>query len=147
MSIWDPKQSLENLGVDVDGKQEEKKRSCRVAQAVLRELSLLLVEKIADPRLQPVTLSRVDVTDDLGLAKIYYTVLGGERKRQDAAKGFKKAAGFCRSHIAKTINLRFTPVLQFHYDNTAEKVAELEEIFQEIARERENHGTDSAAGS
>jgi ribosome-binding factor A len=48
-----------------------------------------------------------------------------------------------RSHIAKTLNLRFTPALQFKYDKVVEKVAELEEIFQEIANERKSRDADS----
>ena len=47
-----------------------------------------------------------------------------------------RAKGFMRSHIAKTLNLRFTPALQFRYDETAQKVEELDTIFQEIANER-----------
>jgi ribosome-binding factor A len=48
-----------------------------------------------------------------------------------------------RSHIAKTLNLRFTPALQFRYDNVVEKVAELDQIFQEIANERKSPEDDS----
>ena len=48
-----------------------------------------------------------------------------------------------RSHIAKTLNLRFTPALMFRYDNVMEKVAELDEIFQEIANERKSDKDDS----
>lgn len=141
MSVWDPKQTLDEVGAG--SSRNEQKRSTRVAQAIQQELAVLLVEKIADPRLQRASVSRVEITDDLSLAKIYYTVLGGKKAVQEAARGFRRAAGFLRSHIARTINLRCTPALQFHYDETAEKVAELEEIFQEIAKEREEYGTDS----
>jgi ribosome-binding factor A len=48
-----------------------------------------------------------------------------------------------RSHIARTLNLRFTPELQFRYDDSVEKVAELEEIFQDIANERESRKDNS----
>lgn len=143
MSVWNPKETLESIGVGPSSTREGKKRSIRVAQAIQQELAVLLLEKIADPRLQAVSISRVVVTDDLGLAKIYYTVLGEEINIREAASGFKRAAGFMRTHIAKMINLRFTPVLQFHYDETVKKVAELEEIFQEIAKEREEYGRDS----
>ncbi len=136
-SIWDPKQTLEEIGLGRERREVQGgKRSDKVGRTILQELSTLLVEKVSDPRLQSVSISRVEVTGDLGLAKIFYTVQGGKKAVSEAAKGFKRAAGFMRSHIAHTINLRFTPVLQFHYDHTAEKVAELEEIFQEIAEER-----------
>ncbi len=89
------------------------------------------------------SISRIDVTDDLSLAKIYFTVFGDKKEKREAEKGFERASGFMRSHIAKTLNLRFTPALQFHYDNVAVKVAELDEIFREIADERSTSQDDS----
>ncbi len=147
MSVWDPRQTLENIGIDPASRKEERQRSVRVARAIEQEVAVLLVEKIADPRLQPAAVTRVEVTGDLGLAKIFYTVTGGNKARAEADRGFKRAAGFIRTHIAKTINLRFTPALQFHYDTTAEKVAELDGIFDEIAKERDRHGADSSPGN
>lgn len=140
MSVLDPKQILDSIGV---GGKNEQKRSSRVAEAIRTELSMLLVSKVGDPRLHSASISRVDVTDDLSLAKIYFTVFGDKKERREAEKGFQRATGFMRSHIAKTLNLRFTPALQFHYDNVADKVAELDEIFKEIADERNTSQDDS----
>ena len=134
MSVIDPKKILDSIGV---GNKNEQKRSSRVAEAIRTELSTLLVSKVGDPRLHGASISRVDVTDDLSLAKIYFTVFGDKKEIREAEKGFQRATGFMRSHIAKILNLRFTPALQFHYDNVAEKVAELDEIFKEIEDERD----------
>lgn len=135
MSIWDPKKTLDSIGV---GDKNEQKRSSRVAEAVKNELSILLVSKVADPRLQAVSISRVEVSDDLSLARVFFTVFGGKNEIHKAKKGFGRASGFMRSHIAKTLNLRFTPTLEFRYDDIADKVAELDEIFEQIANERES---------
>lgn len=135
VSVFDPKQTLDSIGI---GNKNEQKRSSRVAEAIRNELSILLISKVGDPRLHSASISRVDVTDDLSLARIYFTVFGDKKERRDAEKGFQRASGFMRSHIAKTLNLRFTPVLQFQYDSVADKVAELDEIFKEIADERES---------
>ncbi len=140
MSVFDPKQTLDSIGV---GGKNEQKRSSRVAEAIRNELSTLLVSKVGDPRLLSASISRVEVTDDLSLAKIFFTVFGDKKERRDADKGFQRAAGYMRSHIAKTLNLRFTPALQFHYDDVADKVAELDEIFKEIADERKSSPEDS----
>ncbi|MCP3889636.1 MAG: 30S ribosome-binding factor RbfA [Desulfobulbaceae bacterium] len=140
MAVWDPKQTLDSIGV---GEKNEQKRSSRVAEAIKNELSTLLISKVADPRLLGANISRVEVTDDLSLARIYFTVFGDKKEIRAADKGFQRAAGFMRSHIAKTLNLRFTPALEFRYDNIADKVAELDEIFQEIANERESNKDDS----
>ncbi len=136
MSVWDPRQTLDDIGIGPASRKEGAKRSDRVARAIEQEVAVLLIEKLSDPRLQSVAVTRVEVSGDLGQAKIFYTVIGGKKARAEAEKGFRRASGFIRTHIAKTINLRFTPTLQFHYDLSAEKVAELEELFQEIAKER-----------
>ncbi len=133
MSSWDPKQTLDSIGV---GRKNEQKRSSRVAEAIRNEISTLLISKVRDPRLLGVNISRVEVPDDLSLARIFFTVIGEKKEIKEAGIGLERAKGFLRSHIAKTLNLRFTPALIFRYDNVVEKVAELEEIFQEIANER-----------
>ena len=140
MASWDPKQTLDSIGI---GGKKEQKRSSRVAEAIRNELSTILISKVRDPRLQGVNISRVEVPDDLSLARIFFTVLGGPKEVKEAGIGLERAKGFMRSHIAKTLNLRFTPALQFKYDKVVEKVAELEEIFQEIANERKSRDADS----
>lgn len=135
MSIFDPKQTLDSIGI---GHEKDQKRSSKVAEAIRNELSVLLISKVRDPRLIPASISRVEVTDDLSLARIFYTVSGDKKEIKQAGVGFDKAKGFMRSHIAKTLNLRFTPALQFRYDNIADKVAELDGIFQEIENERKS---------
>ena len=133
MTIWDPKQTLDSVGL---GQKEERKRSAKVADAIRVELATLLVSKVRDSKLRDVNISRVDVTDDLSMARIFYTVMDHEEGVKSAEKALDRAKGFMRSHIAKTLNLRFTPSLQFRYDETAQKVEELDTIFQEIANER-----------
>lgn len=138
MTGWDPKDTLDSLGLTRQGF----KRSARVGQAIKNELSVLLVQTIRDRKLAEVSISRVVVTDDLKLARIFYTVLG-EGKVGQAKSALEKAKGFMRSHLAKTLNMRFTPELQFLYDDKAEKVRDLEDIFQEIAEERRKSDQDT----
>ncbi len=139
MKGWDPKKALDSIGIGKKGR----KRSSKVAEAIRNELSIVLVSKVQDPRLRDLSISRVDVTDDLSLARIFFTVLGDEKAVKAAAEGLQRAKGFMRTHIARTLNLRFTPDLQFRYDETVGKVAELEEIFQEIANERKSREENS----
>ena len=136
----DPKKTFDSIGV---GGKREQKRSERVAEAIREELASLLVQKVQDPRLQGLALSRVEVSDDLSLARLFYTLRGGQEKAKEAEQGLRSAKGFLRSHIAKTLNLRFTPDLTFRYDDVADKVAGLEELFQEIANERDSRANNS----
>ncbi len=131
MSTWDPKSTLDSIGL---GKQE-RKRSARVADVIRNEISILLIQKVRDPNISDVAVSRVEVSDDLKYAKIFYTIQGQTKGTARAGKALERAKGFMRSHLAKTLNLRYTPALQFRFDATAAKVEELEKLFQEIAEE------------
>jgi ribosome-binding factor A len=139
VSIWDPKQTLDSVGL---GRQEQK-RSVRVADVIRNELAMLLISKVRDPKLGEVNISRVEVTDDMKIARIFFTLLSGKKRAKGAEKSLQNAKGFMRSHLAKTLNLRYTPELQFRYDETADKVAQVESIFQEIENERKDRGEDS----
>lgn len=138
-SIWDPKKTLDSLG----GGRREQKRSVRVGEAIRNELSTLVLQKVRDPKLAAVAISRVVVSDDLKYAKIYYTVQGEEHTAGEVAKGLERARGFMRSHLARTLNLRHTPSLQFFYDETVDKVIEVEKLLSEIARETKDDEEDS----
>lgn len=139
VSIWDPKQTLDSVGL---GRQEQK-RSTRVADAVRMELAVLMLKEVRDPKLAEVHISRVEVTDDLKIARIFFTLLKGKKGAPAVEKSLQKARGFMRSHIAKTLNMRYTPDLQFRYDDAAEKVAQVESLFREIENERKDRGEDS----
>jgi ribosome-binding factor A len=139
VSIRDPKKTLDSIGL---GRQEQK-RSTRVADAIRRELSELLLKAARDPKLRDVHITRVDVTDDLKIAKIYFSVFGDAGRIKPAENALQNAKGFMRTHIAKTLNMRFTPTLQFRHDTMVEKVEHIEAIFREIENERKVSGEDS----
>lgn len=131
---FDPKKTLDSIGL---GKSEQK-RSTRVADTIRKELAILILTKIRDPKLAGVSISRVEVSDDLSSARIYFTVLGDQKTVKAAALSLERARGFMRTHLARTLNMRYTPALQFRYDEIAEKVEHLDNIFQEIAKERDS---------
>ncbi len=107
----------------------------RVAEAISHELSLLLLQKVRDPGLSEVTISKVQVTSDLTQAKVYFLVPKGVSSTR-ALKGMERARGFFRSQIAKAMNLRYTPDLVFFYDHQNEEIERLDKIFAEINLEK-----------
>ncbi|MDD3813947.1 MAG: 30S ribosome-binding factor RbfA [Desulfocapsaceae bacterium] len=131
--MWDPKETLKSVGL---GPKSEQKRSVRVAEAIRNELSMLLLTKACDPKLAEVGISRVELADDLKYARIFFTVPGDKQQQVSAKEGLQRAKGFMRSHLAKVINMRYTPELQFVYDQQVEKVVAIEKLLQEIANER-----------
>lgn len=137
---WHPKQELESLG---GHRALPPKRASRVADVIKNELSILLVKGVRDPRLHDISISRVNLSDDLRHAKVYYTMFQGQDKLKQVEKSLNKAAGFMRSHLAKTLNLRFTPELRFWYDEEFEEVEKIERLLDDIARERDDREQDS----
>lgn len=134
MAEWHPKQELDSFGL---GKSQAPKRADRVAEVIRNELSMLLLQRVRDPGLQDISISRVELSDDLRHAKVYYSSLQGSSSVGSIKKSLGKAKGFMRSHLAKKLNMRFTPDLHFWYDETVEKVSEMEKLLADLARERD----------
>lgn len=120
----------------------------RVADEIRRELSVLLAREVHDPGIGFVTLTRVKVTSDLQLARIYYTTIGDAAARKDTARALGRATPFLRRQIGSRLRLRNVPELQFFYDESIEQQDRLERIIQDIHAERaENpHLNDLIAG-
>lgn len=111
-------------------------RSGRVGEQMKKELSQLLQTEIKDPRIGFITVTGVDVTNDLSQAKVYLSVMGNEEQKEQSMKALEKASGFLRSEIGKRIRLRHTPELLFKIDSSIEYGSHIEKLLGEI-RDRE----------
>lgn len=92
------------------------KRATRVADQIRMEVAEILMRKVRDPRLRDVTITDVAVTNDLRLARIYYTTLINGHSDRELAEGLAKANGFIRSELGQRLEIRYTPELVFHRD-------------------------------
>lgn len=119
-------------------------RSERVADAMKRELSLLIQKEVRDPRLGMVNVNDVEVSRDLTVAKVFVTFVGEDDPAviNASMEALGKAAGFLRSHIAKTIQMRMVPRLQFHYDETSVRGQKLSALIDEAVKADRSHGGD-----
>lgn len=113
----------------------EYKRADRVSLAVKREVAEMLIREIKDPRIGMVTVTGVTMTPDLRHARIYYSVLGGEKELKDSAEGLKQATSYIQRQIGHRIRLRFTPELDFQYDHSLEYGSHIEQLLKKIASE------------
>lgn len=107
-------------------------RANRVAEQMKKELSDILSRKIKDPRVGFVTVTDVEVTGDLQQAKVFISVLGDEKKKQDTLLGLAKARGFIRSEIGNRIRLRKTPELTFEFDEAYEYGSRIDSILKDL---------------
>lgn len=118
---------------------KEFSRTQRVADQLQRELAQLIQLEIKDPRLGMVTVSAVEVSRDLAVANIYVSFLGMDDQEQidESLSVLKKASGFLRSQVARSMKLRFTPQLRFHFDNSLRRGAFLSSLIEEaVSQER-----------
>ncbi len=105
-----------------------------MADAIKAEIASLLVRKINDPRLSNVIITSVEVSDDLGQARVLYSILGNEEPK-NVAKGLESSKGFMRSNLARALELRHVPVLDFRLDLAGKKQAEMEQLLREIIKD------------
>ena len=110
----------------------EFKRADRVNELLLEEISLL-VRKLKDPRIGFVTITGVNVTDDLRHAKIYVSVMGDdETARAQTLEGLHSAAGFIRRELGHVLTLRRIPELAFLYDESVERGARMDALLRNM---------------
>lgn len=125
----------------------EFKRTDRVADALQRSVSQFIQQEIRDPRIGMVNVNDVSVTRDLAFAKIFVTFVGRETDAEcEAALAIlNKAAGFLRSLVAKDLDLRATPRLQFVYDKTTIRGNQLANLIERaVADDKAKNSEDPA---
>src|SRR5262245_39192127 len=116
-------------------------RPDRVADQIRSELASLIAREVPDPGIGFITLTRVQVTADLQLARVYYTSLatapGGPgdsdaRARTATARALARAASFLRRRIGQALRLRRAPELEFHYDESIAGQNRIEQLLNEM---------------
>jgi len=110
-------------------------RSERVEGQLKKEISKILLEDLKDPRIGFVTITRIELTGDIRYARIYFSILGDDKAKEESLKGIKSAVGFIRKLIAERIKLRYVPELYFKLDNSLEYSINLEKTFERIKNE------------
>ena len=104
-----------------------------------QEIADILMRKIKDPRIGFVTVTDVEVADDLRNAKVFVSVYGGDKEA--SLKGLKSAAPFIRSELGKRMRMRFVPELLFRFDGTVEQGAHIMELLRSIEEKKEKKDT------
>lgn len=114
----------------------------RVQGQVQQELAKLLLTEVKDPRLGAVTLTSVEMTPDLRIARVYYVSYEDDVGRAALEKAFKRARGFLRRELGQRLSLRYTPELELYYDDSGERGREMEALLAKL-RETGQMGNDS----
>jgi ribosome-binding factor A len=107
-------------------------RPDRVADQIRSELATLLAREVHDPGIGFVTLTRVQVSPDLQVARVLYTVLGDAVARESSARALGRAATFLRRKIGARLRLKRAPELRFVYDDSVAGQDRIERILNEL---------------
>jgi ribosome-binding factor A len=105
-------------------------RSDRISGLIQQVLSEILKRDIGDPRLKMATITEVEVSRDLKLARIYFTTPSGKQKKDAAIKGFNSARGFIKRILAQEIDLKYMPDIKFFYDDSLEYGTHIDELIK-----------------
>ncbi len=111
------------------------KRSVRVGDQMKQEIADILMRKIKDPRIGFVTVTDVELSDDLRNAKVFVSIYGGNK--EETFKGLKSASAFIRSELGRRMSMRSVPEILFRYDATVEQGAHIMELLHEIETKQE----------
>ena len=114
---------------------KEYSRTQRVADYLQRELAALIQHEVRDPRVGMVSITGVNVSRDLGHAKVYYTALERESSEEAAetTEALNRAAGFLRTQLSRDSSMRSVPQLRFYFDASVGQGRHLEDLIRKAA--------------
>ncbi len=113
-----------------------KHRVGRIEQETLREVSDILRKKIRDPRVSEVSVTAVEVTNDLSYATIYYSTLNEDEEAvKDVAAGLEKAKGMIRHELGQRLTIFKVPELIFKRDQSVQYGAKIDELLRGLNKD------------
>ncbi len=117
-------------------------RHQRLGNQVLRTLSELIRFETKDPRLQMVSLTDVELSRDLSVARVYFSLLDPNGDPEKVAEGLERASGFLRGKLGRAIKVRHVPELRFAHDDSAAEAVRLGRLI-DTAVDDDEHAHDS----
>lgn len=107
-------------------------RQDRVAEAIRKEVSSIIIDELKDPRLGFVTITKAEISQDMRYARVFYSVLGKDEDYKKTKQALDSALGFIRKLIAERIKLRYTPEISFKEDRSHEYSLRIQQVIEEI---------------
>jgi len=116
----------------------EKKRIKRLNSLLKEVLAEVISSEVKDPRLAPlVTVTKVDISNDLHHAKVYISVIGNEKERRETIEALESASGFIGINAAKKVTMRYFPTLTFKLDTTVDEQMRIDSLIEKIHLEED----------
>jgi len=113
-------------------------RTQRVAEEMKKEISNIIINEIKDPRISGlITITSVDISDDLRHAKVFVSIYGEKEKKMKTIEGLKNATGFIRREVGNRIRLRYTPEIVFKLDESIEHGVNIAKLLKEVGTQND----------
>ena len=109
-----------------------KHRYDQMTDTIKQEVASILLFKVNNPNLKNVAVTRIKMTRDLKLARIYYDVHGSEEEKDLVQKSLNRSRGFIRKELAPKLHMRFVPNIEFFFDDAQESLMRLDSLFQRL---------------
>lgn len=111
-----------------------KHRQERVAEGIKRILAQIIHEQIKDPRIEgsTVSITRVDVTNELSHARVNISILGDDAKQEETMKALQSARGYMRKELAQELKIKHAPELEFRLDKSIEHGIHISALLDEL---------------
>jgi ribosome-binding factor A len=111
----------------------------RINSLLKQVISDIIRHEVKNPHLPPlVTVTRVEITPDLRHAKVYVSIIGEEKAKQEGLQALQSASGFIGVHASKEVRMRYFPELTFVLDDTVDKQMHIESLLNQIEKERKS---------
>ena len=110
------------------------RRILKAGEAIRQVVGMAILTEIQDPRVRDVTVVRVEVSGDMRTAKIYVSVMGDDKKQNLCMKGLQSSAGFLQAKVAKRIDTRYTPHIEFVLDQGVKNQLKISRMLDEELR-------------
>ncbi len=108
------------------------KRLARLNEQLKREIAQLLRAEVRDPRVGGVSVTGVEVSADLGVARVYVRLIGSDAERAETLEGLRAAAPFLRRTLGRGLHVRKVPELRFQEDRSLEHARRIEQILSSV---------------
>lgn len=115
-------------------------RAERVGDQIVKEIAILLLDRVNDPRVKGVTVTGIRLARDLRSAKVYYSVIGEMDAVSAAQAGLDSAKGFIKRHLGLHLKLRYVPDIRFVHDETMRHGEHMERLLERALTEEERNG-------
>lgn len=112
-------------------------RQDRVRELLKTEVSKIVQRELKDPRLGFVTVTDAEVSKDLRHAKVFVSVMGNEKEKEESLKVLQNAAGYIRSEFGRDARMKVIPEITFHLDTAVEHGARIFELLQQVKHDEQ----------